>query len=700
LEALLGRGDQAAAEEIAHSVRKLFELLAAERPLVIVWDDLQWAEPTFLDLVEHIADWSRDAPILLLCLARPELLERRPGWSGGMLRATTVLLEPLADDVCGSLLDQLAPALDAPLRSQVLHDAGGNPLFVQEMVAFLAESSDGGDDVTAVPPTISALLAARLDQLSDSERSVLERGAVEGDVFHRTALEALGAAPANLPPLIRKDLLRPAKATLPDDEAFRFRHTLIRDAAYATLPKARRSVLHQHFAEWLETAPDRTDELVGFHLEHAHRYLVELHPDDPRAGRLAVAAGDRLGDAGIRAARRGDAFAASDLLARASNLLPMPPVVGRDVLTELGLMQWKGGNVAGAGETLRRARDAAAAEGDRRAEFRARFELANLGLFRHPEGGADELLRLSEAAIPVFQQTGDDRALGRVWYVLSFVHGGYHCQYAKSREAAEHALVCFLRSGWPAASCYQEIAASLYYGPATVPDGMRRCRELLAATDRGGEANVLAFFAGLEAMGGDLEAGRAAATRAREIYEELAWAVNVVTNWAPVAADIELLAGEPEAAAAILTDSCDRLQAWGMHAHLATQAAQLGEAHYCRGEYGDALRAAALAEGAASTDDASAQFSWRAVRAKALAREEHLGDAVELAGEAAEIAVSTDAVSQRANVLLAYAEVLGLAGRPAAAAERTEEAVGLFERKRNVAAARKARALLIDLVGT
>jgi hypothetical protein len=300
----------------------------------------------------------------------------------------------------------------------------------------------------------------------------------------------------------------------------------------------------------------------------------------------------------------------------------------------------------------------------------------------------------------VFEQTGDDRALGRVWYVLSFVHGGYHCQYAKSREAAEHALVCFLRSGWPAASCYQEIAASLYYGPAAVPDGMRRCQELLAATDRGGEANVLSFLAGLEAMGGDLEAGRAAATRAREIYEELAWAVNVVTNWATVAADIELLAGEPEGAAAILTDSCDRLQAWGMYAHLATQAAQLGEAHYCRGEYGDALRAAALAEGAASTDDASAQFSWRALRAKALAREELLGDAVELAGEAAEIAASTDAVSQRANVLLAYAEVLGLAGQPAAAAERTKEAVGLLERKRNVAAARKARALLVDLVGT
>lgn len=685
-------GGESAGGETFWALGRALAALARRRPVVVVLEDLHWAAPMVFELVDYLRDRVRGSPILILGLARPEALDAWPGW-----RDAAAALPPLSAHACQELVDNLSP-LAGELRAQIVDTAGGNPLFLEQL---LSHATSGGAPRT-LPPSLDALLASRLDLLEPTELSVLQRAAVAGEEFSTEPLaRMLGDASAEIEPhlheLVRTGLIAEDAG---QRETFRFRHTLIRDAAYATLPKARRSVLHQHFAEWLETAPDRTDELVGFHLEHAHRYLVELHPDDPRAGRLAVAAGDRLGDAGIRAARRGDAFAASDLLARASNLLPMPPVVGRDVLTELGLMQWKGGNVAGAGETLRRARDAAAAEGDRRAEFRARFELANLGLFRHPEGGADELLRLSEAAIPVFQQTGDDRALGRVWYVLSFVHGGYHCQYAKSREAAEHALVCFLRSGWPAASCYQEIAASLYYGPATVPDGMRRCRELLAATDRGGEANVLAFFAGLEAMGGDLEAGRAAATRAREIYEELAWAVNVVTNWAPVAADIELLAGEPEAAAAILTDSCDRLQAWGMHAHLATQAAQLGEAHYCRGEYGDALRAAALAEGAASTDDASAQFSWRAVRAKALAREEHLGDAVELAGEAAEIAVSTDAVSQRANVLLAYAEVLGLAGRPAAAAERTEEAVGLFERKRNVAAARKARALLIDLVGT
>jgi DNA-binding SARP family transcriptional activator len=685
-------GGESAGGETFWAVGRALAALARRRPLIVVFEDLHWAAPMLFELVDYLCERIRGSPILILGLARPEALDAWPDW-----RDAATALPPLSAHACQELIDNLSPVADE-LRAQIVDTAGGNPLFLEQL---LSHATSGGAP-TSLPPSLDALLASRLDLLEPTDLAVLQRAAVAGEEFS-TALVArmLGDGPAKTEPhlleLVRTGLI---EKTPGQPDAFRFHHTLIRDAAYATLPKARRSALHRRFAHWLETAPDRTDELVGFHLEQAHRYLVELDPDDGRAGRLAVAAGDRLSDAGIRAARRGDTFAACDLLARASNLLPTPPVVGRDLLTELGLMQWKGGDVMGAAETLHRARDAAADADDRRAELRARVELANLGLFRHPEGGADELLALSSAAIPVFEQAQDDRALGRVWYVLSYVHGGHHCEYAKSSEAAEHALVYFVRSGWPAASCYQEIAAALYYGPAAAPEGTRRCEELLAAADRGGEANVLAFLAGLEAMGGDLDAGRAAATRAREIYEELAWAVNVVTNWATVAADIELLAGDLEAAAAILTHSCERLGAWGMHAHLATQAAQLGEAHYGRGEYGKALHSAAVAEAAASTDDASAQFSWRALRAKALAHDGQLGEAEALAREAAEIAASTDAVSQRANVLLAYAEVLRLAGQLDAAAERTKDALGLLERKQNVTVARRARSLLVDLVGS
>ena len=280
VSALLGRG-QAAADEIAFAARKLFESAAAERPLIILFDDLQWGEPTFLDLVEHVAEWSRDAPILLLCLARPDLLERRAGWGGGKHNATTVLLEPLTPSETNELIDHLLEgvALEPRLRERIRSAAEGNPLFVEQMLAMV-ESSPGA---VTVPATIQALISARLDQLPTAERAALERGAVEGQVFHRGAVAALAPddrnVTANLMGLVRKELVRPSAATLPDDDAFRFRHLLIRDAAYDALPKSARAELHGRFAAWIEErAPDlvELDEILGYHLEQAAVYRAEL----------------------------------------------------------------------------------------------------------------------------------------------------------------------------------------------------------------------------------------------------------------------------------------------------------------------------------------------------------------------------------------------------------------------------------------
>src|SRR5262249_22681451 len=293
---LMGRDDQARAVrallgksapsctsvEIAWAVRKLFEQAAAQRPLVVVLDDIHWAEQTLFDLVEHVADLSRGAPILLLCLARPELLERRPAWGGGKLNATTVLLEPLNSGEADELINRLLPdgaTNDRGLRARVLETAAGNPLFLEEMAAVVAAS---GDHVL-VPPTIQALLAARLDQLEPGERRVLERGSVEGNSFHRGAVEALGpeetSVPDKLVRLTRKDLVRPDKATLPGEDAFKFRHLLIRDAAYDGLPKSVRAQLHEALANWLdERAGDlaERDEIIGYHLEQAYAYRREL----------------------------------------------------------------------------------------------------------------------------------------------------------------------------------------------------------------------------------------------------------------------------------------------------------------------------------------------------------------------------------------------------------------------------------------
>src|SRR5579875_2433264 len=254
IASLLGESEEpATADEIAWAFRKLLE---ESSPVVCVFDDLHWAEPTFLDLVDHVADWSRGAPILLVCLARPELLDRRPTWAGGKLNATTVLLEPLnaeeTDELIGRLLGD--GDLDDALHARIREAAEGNPLFVEQMLAMVAESPNGE---VVVPPTIQALLAARLDQLDPSERGVLERGSVEGKVFHRGGVEALAPdepdVPTKLMALVRKELVRPDRTQLPGDDAFRFRHLLIRDAAYEGLPKAARADLHGRFAGWLES---------------------------------------------------------------------------------------------------------------------------------------------------------------------------------------------------------------------------------------------------------------------------------------------------------------------------------------------------------------------------------------------------------------------------------------------------------------
>src|SRR5262245_51968845 len=319
--------------------RRMLESRAAERPQVVVIDDLQWAEPVFVDLVEHVADLSRDAPIFLLCIARTELLDVRPDWGGGKLNATSLLLEPLDADACARLMGLLAAdaSFDAALGERITAASAGNPLFVEEMLAMVREH--GGDGEIAVPPTIHALLQARIDSLDGDVRVVMERGAVEGEIFHRGTVAELSPAPvrqaveSHLATLVRKELIRSTSPMLPQDEGFRFRHLLIRDAAYESLPKATRAELHEHFADWLAQYDlVESDEIVGYHLEQAHRYRAELDGSDPKLDGLASRAAAHLADAGTGAMERGDWGAARSLLRRARTLLPE----GSDARAALG----------------------------------------------------------------------------------------------------------------------------------------------------------------------------------------------------------------------------------------------------------------------------------------------------------------------------------------------------------------------------
>jgi predicted ATPase/class 3 adenylate cyclase len=392
------------AEEGFWGVRKLFEGLAGKRPLIVVFDDLNWAEPTFLDLIEHVADWSRDAPILVVCIARPELLEIRPGWGGGKRNATTIFLESLSEPESEKLIHNLLgeAAISPEVSARIRDAAAGNPLFVEETVSMLIDDGllrceeDGW--VTAadlsgvrVPSTIQVLLASRLDQLSADERRVLERGAVEGNVFHRGALEELSASEEQdgvarcLTALERKYFVRPHRASFDGEDAFCFRHPLVREAAYEALPKQVRGELHEGYAAWLEQRPGEYEELLGYHLEQAFRYRRELGQVDERAERLGASAAAHLIAAGRRALAREDVFAGANLLGRSTSLLATDDPTRDDVLLELGGALVFAGDFVRADAVLTEAIEAGRRSGDRRLELRSVLERAFLRTLTDPE---------------------------------------------------------------------------------------------------------------------------------------------------------------------------------------------------------------------------------------------------------------------------------------------------------------------------
>ncbi len=353
-----GAGLSATAEEIGWAVRRFLEGLARERPVIVVLDDIHWAEPSFLDLLDQLTDWSRDAPILVVCMARHDLLETSPGWGGGKLHATTVALEPLSADEVEHLVENFLAGgeIDDALRRRIEDAAGGNPSFVEETLAMLVDDGvlrrDGGRwvatgdlDQVAVPPTIQALLAARLDRLDDADRLLLGRASIVGLSFYLGALRELTPEPERgdvarrVQQLLRRDLIRPDVSDVAGEEAFRFHHVLLRDAAYQMLPKETRAGLHERFAGWLDAHPGLADldEFVGYHLEQAHALRLELGPEDDDARSMAGRAADRLSTAGKRARDRGDFRASENLYRRAAALRgPNDPSAGarptRDLL--------------------------------------------------------------------------------------------------------------------------------------------------------------------------------------------------------------------------------------------------------------------------------------------------------------------------------------------------------------------------------
>jgi predicted ATPase/class 3 adenylate cyclase len=710
----LGSPGGATSEETFWAVRRLFEALARAGPLVIVIDDIHWAEPTFLDLIEHLVKFSRDFPILLVCIARPELLETRPGWGGDKLKATSIFLEPLSEAECRELITNLLGRAPLPpaAESRIADAAEGNPLFVEEFVAKLVDDAlltREGDRWVAssdlselpVPSTIHALLAARLDSLPADERAILMTAAVEGLVFHRDAVGQLHPIPDTLledglQALVSRDLIRLDDADFAGEKAFRFRHGLIRDAAYRSLPKSVRADLHERHAAWLErTAGDRLrefEEIVGYHLEQAYRYRTSIGPLDSRAARLAAQASDRLEAAGRRALVRSDLPAAISLLNRVSLLLPADNPRRTVLLAELGAALIECGRLTEAERVLDEGKRLAAATGDERAASHVLVQQQFLRLLRSEEGALKEAARATARVIPVFEHHGDDLGLCHAWRLEAWIFWNKaraEAAAAAWERAAAHARRAGDRHGYYEILTW--IASSLWFGPTPAAEAIRRCEAMREEVRESpvSEAAILRQLACLNAIMGRFAVARELLATSNATYADLGLTLYVASS--DHEAVVEMLAGNPAAAEASVRAAYRLLDEMGERAFRSTIAASLAWVVLEQGRDEEAEALAETSARLAATGDLITQVYWRRVRARVLARRGEIRAAEALAREALAIAEATDFVNDRADALIDLSHVLEASRRCDEAVSAVSGALDLYELKGNVVAAATAR---------
>ena len=397
LEAVKGERNQ---QEIAWAAREWAEKLAEPQPLVLVFEDIHWAEDALLELVEHMSTWVKNVPILLLCLARPELLDLRPGWSGGRVRATAIELEPLGRTDSEALVEALLDGeLGSGARQAVLDKSEGNPLFVEETVRMLSEANGGG--IERIPDTLQALIAARIDHLPPGEKELLQGAAVMGRIFWKGALAELVLEGTDIDPLLedlhlREIVLPETRSSISGQDAFKFKHVLIREVAYGGLSKAARAGYHQRFAEWLRKhAGEELLEVRAYHLDHATALLAELDGAPPK--RLATEAATALEEAGRRALAREANATARKLLVRAVEL---EPTVERRF--QAARAAWRMSEFPVVSPEMQKVLSLAREAGDKDLEARALAALAEVSIFR--EGDVSRGEELAREALEVAER--------------------------------------------------------------------------------------------------------------------------------------------------------------------------------------------------------------------------------------------------------------------------------------------------------
>ena len=714
---LFGWGESGPTEDVFWAVRKLFEHVARERPLVVLFDDIHWAEPTFLDLIEHLADWTRSASLLLLCVARPELLEVRSSWGGGKMNATSIMLEPLAADDASMLVDNLLGRAEIPsaARHRILEAAEGNPLFVEEMLGMLIDDGllrfEEGEwraveDIAdlAVPPTIHLLLAARLERLEAEERAVIERGAVEGKVFHTGAVATLSLersrpnVPTRLVALAGKELIRSARAEFAGEDAFRFRHLLIRDAAYQAMPKELRADLHERFAGWLErTVGERVEEyeeILAYHLEQAHRYRSDLgRPDDHTRG-LGNAAAGRLIRSADRASRdRGDSSSARPLLQRAADVSEGD--LRARALFKLSRVLFDLYDFQGSVEAAEAAIAVAEENGDRGSALRARLiHVEDLGQI-DPSHTLEWTRSETEAALTELERLKDTAGIRQAKLALA------RANFYLGNCGACHAVAEELRgaaAGFPfidRREIIMNISMACYFGPTPVDAALLmvdRAHELVAGS-LVTQATRFTTRTGLLAMGGLADESRAASVRADELWDEVGAPAMRLAIRQPVG-EAERFLGRPVVAEGIFRAIGEQYTAVGETGFNSTISGLLALSLCDQGKFDEAEVHATKSRELAAVDDFASQAAWRSAQAQVLSHRKDLDAALALVDEAVAINGATDYINWQGEAYEIRGGILLAAGRVPEAREAIAQALARYQRKGTVPWAERARSRL------
>ncbi|HVE88462.1 MAG TPA: AAA family ATPase [Burkholderiaceae bacterium] len=711
--------------EIYWGARRLMQVLAAQGPVLALFDDIHWAEPAFLDLLENMLETIGDSPVLLITTARRDLLEERPQW-GERERSDRLVLDAIGDAAATQVVTNLLgeARLPATLMRRIVSAAAGNPLYVEQMLAMLIETGAVVKDgerwasvhaytTIAVPPTIHALLEARLDNLQRGERATAEPAAVIGMEFPQSAVATLAmprlrsGIDEQLAALSRKNFIRPMTSA-DSGLRYRFDHHLVRDTVYNGLLKRARATMHIEFVRWADQANADVDrarefeEILGYHVEQAYRYLGELGPIDEAGASIGRDGARRLSSAARRALARGDMHAAANLFRRASVLVAIEDPLRAELLPELAEALMGLGEFGEARAVLHEAQ--AIADRISNARIKASSQLIGmyLGLYSADTAGRnDEALNVAQSLVPLLEREKADNELAIAWRFVALIHGiagRYQLASEAGERSIQHARV--VENGRLIAKIGGVMANTALLGPTPVLRAIEQCEKLIdgGLVDRQVECKVVCILAQLRAMNGEVEVARTLYQRARATLRELGEGMLAASTGIDVA-QVELLGGDCARAESELRADHQFLHGKGETYYLSTIAALLSRLIRDQGRDMEALEVSRAAEQATARDDFSSHALWQSIRAPILARAGDLVAAERLARSAVELVQRTETPSLQGDALSELATVLRLAGKLDDARAALSEASALYSAKGNVVSVARSCAQLQALHG-